>query len=97
MTSEIANTVINNCNNIGYERQNTLESEVLQAGSSLPPILVGHLRTMSIKNPQVLPSIVILEDDKQETEDTAPYHRNKSVSRVSPVSSALQILNAQTI
>lgn len=50
MSNEIANSIVNSSNMIGYECYNTLESEVLQAGSSLPPILVGHIRTMTMKN-----------------------------------------------
>jgi len=50
MSNELANSIVKNSNLIGYEFSNTLESEVLQAGSSLPPILVGHIRTMSMKN-----------------------------------------------
>jgi len=50
MSKELANSEVKSPILVGYECHNTLESEVLQAGSSLPPILVSHIRTMSLKN-----------------------------------------------
>jgi hypothetical protein len=45
---------------------------VLEAGSSLPPILVGHIRTMTLKKNPIQPNKIIVEDSKKEDVIQAP-------------------------